>query len=229
MRLLSSSVLLSFTFLVAACDASIDNQDCAADGCEEPCAGDSCEQPTCPLDCRRLEDPAECGDPCEEPEPAPPQCDLPTQLETFETGTGEVCYEQLAEDSVVPYMEGPQGGYHLFLALACADCGTEVIVETEARLEETDEVVSALTQSLVPVKGGTATGIIVPLPGDPWDPESVPLAEGTRLMLSTTVKAPNGNMLHAADELRVLGPEVYWDYCATHPEDQCCIDLCDGL
>ena len=208
--------------LCAGCTTSVNSGDCEDDTCE--CEGDSCE-PVCPLDCRRPGDPAECGDPCD----PPPDCELPPDLAPFETGTGEVCFERLGEDGVVSHFEGPQGGYHLFLALTCSDCAGEVVVETTARQEDNGAEVSPLTQSSVAMKGVSATGIIVPMPGSPWDPESPPLAEGTRLLLNTVVKSMSGEELHNVEELRVVGPSVVWDYCATHPEDQCCIELCDGI
>jgi hypothetical protein len=130
---------------------------------------------------------------------------------------------------VVPHYEGPQGGYHLFLSIHCDDCPSEVLVETRLQLEETGEEVAYPTMNQRALTGSTVNGLIVPLPGSPWDPEDEPLPEGTRVILTATVRTLAGALLHEGEDTRVLGPQTYWDYCATHPEDPCCVELCDGL
>jgi hypothetical protein len=211
----------------AGCSGEVNTGECDDEYCGS-CEDGDCEpepepEPECPLDCARPGDPEECGAPCEESE-----CTLPSDLADLELGTGEQCFERLRSDLVVPQMEGPQGGYHMWLSLYCADCPSEILLETRLVREDTEEVVSDLTGSLRPVQLETVTGVIVPLPGSPWDPESPPLPEGTRVVLSASIKTPTGALLHEAQDTRVLGAFTYWDYCATNPEDPCCVQLCDG-
>lgn len=224
LKLLGATLLLvtSSACSVEVNTASCEDADCSCDD-DANCDPEPEPEPTCPLDCARPGDPEECGAPCEESE-----CTLPSDLADLELGTGERCFERLGADLVVPQMEGPQGGYHMWLSLYCADCPAEVLLETQLVREDTQEVVSGLTTTLQPVAFETVTGVIVALPGSPWDPESPPLAEGTRVILSATLKTPSGALLHEAEDTRVLGAFTYWDYCASNPEDPCCVELCDG-
>src|SRR5687768_6189451 len=49
-------------------------------------------------------------------------CDTPPDPETFEMGTGEHCFARLSANQAVDLISGPQGGYHVWLAIGCADC-----------------------------------------------------------------------------------------------------------
>jgi hypothetical protein len=221
-------VALSVLLGASACSTQVIPADCEDDSCEDCDDPDDCDppspqpEPVCPLDCARPGDPAECGAPCED------DCELPPDLAPFELGTGEVCFERLPADRVVPQMEGPQGGYHMWLSLYCADCPSEVQLETQLVREDSGEVVGWPSMSQRAVVFGTVRGVTVYLPGNPWNPDDPPLPEGTQVVLSTSVRSLAGELLHEAQDTRVLGAYTLWDFCATNPEDPCCVELCDG-
>ena len=155
------------------------------------------------------------------------ECVAPPAAETFEVGTGEVCFERVEANGTQPMMEGPQGGYHLWLAFVCSDCGTSVTLEAEA--SDANGPVGSRIQQVVDLESGMAAGIQLPMPGDPWDETSVKLEEGTALTINVKLSSSSGAVLHEAAVERVVGPTEVWDYCATHPEDGCCENPCDGL
>lgn len=47
---------------------------------------------------------------------------------TLEVGTGQTSFEPLAAGDPIELVAGPQGGYHVFLALRCAGCASPVTV-----------------------------------------------------------------------------------------------------
>src|SRR5262245_15487600 len=60
---------------------------------------------------------------------SPPACAPPAAAPAFGVGTGEVCYEAVSAGDVVPLMNGPQGGYHVWLGIGCTgDCGGATIL-----------------------------------------------------------------------------------------------------
>ncbi|MFO0550762.1 MAG: hypothetical protein U0271_20375 [Polyangiaceae bacterium] len=88
--------------------------------------------------------------------PGPASCDPPENPETFEVGTGEDCFERVTADEAVPIMSGPQGGFHVWLAIGCGDCESSVrlrfkITNTDSGAEVTPD-----------------TELFVDLYGDEW-------------------------------------------------------------
>src|SRR4051812_16305154 len=55
-------------------------------------------------------------------------CDDPPSPQMFEIGTGEKCFSRLTANQVIPVKQGPQGGFHLWLAMGCSDCPEKVTV-----------------------------------------------------------------------------------------------------
>ncbi len=155
------------------------------------------------------------------------ECEAPPAAETFEVGTGEVCFERVAADGIQPMMEGPQGGYHLWLAFVCSDCGPSVTLEAEAA--DANGPVGSRIEQVIDLDAGMVAGIQLPMPGDPWDENSIKLEEGTALTINVKLSSSSGAVLHEAAVERTVGPTEVWDYCATHPDDGCCANPCDGL
>src|SRR5690606_4066888 len=55
-------------------------------------------------------------------------CADPADPAVFEIGTGQTCFERLTAGQTVAAIQGPQGGFHLWLAVGCADCGAQAVV-----------------------------------------------------------------------------------------------------
>ncbi|MFO0546925.1 MAG: hypothetical protein U0271_00990 [Polyangiaceae bacterium] len=158
---------------------------------------------------------------------APITCDPPANPADFAIGTGEVCFETLTAGQTVPLMEGPQGGYHVWLAVGCSDCGASVAIfygakdpTTGALLKDTYE-----SQATINLKGAwpEAAGLFVPMPGISWDPDNYPPpALGTHLILYAERRDANGNVLASDDVEIVIGETQYWDPCSGNPNDPNC-------
>jgi hypothetical protein len=159
---------------------------------------------------------------------APPACDPPSSPIAFELGTGEKCFERLTPGGTVPMMEGPQGGYHLWVALGCTDCGAQAHVKfgvddpaTGAPIEGTGP-----TEQFVDLKGDSwpqRAGIIQGLPGLSWDPEySPPLPEGTPVRLWIQVFDAGSSIIHEASFDLLIGETLVWDPCAEDPNHPLC-------
>ncbi|NUP09445.1 MAG: hypothetical protein HOW73_25610 [Polyangiaceae bacterium] len=168
--------------------------------------------------------------------PTPTECDAPDTPGTFEIGTGEACFERISEGATISQMNGPQGGYHLWLAVGCADCGAEIQVryslldpETMMPLDGTypDNIAYAELSSA----GGwpQRAGIQMSMPGIEWDIENdPPIAEGTPFILDVEALDPSSlEVLHEAQLSLVIGSIQPWDPCDLHPEGECCTGLCN--
>lgn len=163
------------------------------------------------------------------------ECEAPPSPEVFEIGTGEACFSRLEAGAVIDQMNGPQGGYHVWLALGCTDCPPSLALEYAMLDPVTGEPLpgtfpgSQTFAELVAIGDGfaEAAGIQLGMPGLSWDPENEPpLPEGTKLVLDVRATNQAGELLHEdAIELE-LGPIVPWDPCDLHPEGDCCSDEC---
>lgn len=155
-------------------------------------------------------------------------CDAPKDAGVFEIGTGEECFSRLAANDEIPLINGPQGGYHVWLAVGCKDCG-EGSVElrygvrdpaTQMPLAGTGEL-----QEVVPLAGEgfrQAAGIIVYMPGLSWDPEiDPPPAKGTHVVLWVEASS-GGQLLHSAEVEVVIGDVQHWDPCEDDPDSESC-------
>lgn len=154
---------------------------------------------------------------------SPDLCDPPDSPADFEVGTGEKCFERLAAEAEIPLIRGPQGGYHLWLAVGCADCGDKPHLKYGARSSDSEEPLPGtyVADRHVPLEGdswGQVAGIQLSMPGLSWDEENdPPPAKGTRLFLWADVV--NGSqVVHHAEVPVVLGDTVYWDNCDDNSE-----------
>lgn len=162
-------------------------------------------------------------------------CDAPENPGPFELGTGEACFERVGSGDSVPMMNGPQGGYHMFLAVGCEGCPEEAIVEYSVLDPVTREVIertypgSRAYASFVDADGWEqAPGIQLGMPGIMWDVENdPPLPEGTGLLFVVALlDTATEEVLHESELEVVTGPITPWDPCDLHPEDDCCTGLC---
>ena len=153
-----------------------------------------------------------------------PGCSAPPNPTEFEIGTGEHCFARLEEGEVVPLMQGPQGGYHVWLAFGCQGCDPQLHVKWGVRDPSTGEMIPQTYESeaVIDLVGGPfrqLAGVTVGMPGITWDPEAYPpLPEGTMFELWAQLIGPSGEvLLEDAHELE-LGPTVVWDPCAENPK-----------
>ena len=161
-----------------------------------------------------------------EPEPEPVSCDAPASPDSFEVGTGELCFERLPEGEL-PLFAGPQGGYHLFAAIGCADCEDEVTFSYVVLDPETDELFPGTypdNQWVVPMVDSEgwkqAAGMQIGMPGFQWDDTDPAPPKGTPLRLRVSVT--DGAGTREADLDFVLGDTLDWSPCDAHPEGECC-------
>lgn len=158
----------------------------------------------------------------------PVDCDPPSTTAVFEIGSGEECFEPLADGATVPLISGPQGGYHLWVAVGCADCAATVSLEWGVNDPVTGETFPNTypNQGTVPLSSGAwpqAAGLIAGMPGLSWDPENEPPPPpGTHVLL--WVKS-SGAVEHEAEVEVVIGETVSWDPCAETPDDPACNQL----
>ncbi|WP_437756132.1 hypothetical protein [Sorangium sp. So ce1389] len=141
-------------------------------------------------------------------------CLPPEDTAVFEVGTGETCFERIDDGATLPVMAGPQGGYHLWLAVGCRDCGAAVRLRYSVKDPATGELFeSGAAQEMVltfpPGNVPQAAGLPARLPGAIWDPDAV-LPQGTRVILAAEVRNDDGSTKHAAEVEVVLGATEVW-------------------
>ncbi len=153
-----------------------------------------------------------------------PACTTPGDHPVFALGTGEDCFEPLSDGDVLPLISGPQGGYHLWLALGCSDCGATPVLSWGARDPATGQTLEGTfdSQGVVNLSGGAwpqAAGLFAGMPGVSWDPENEPPpAPGTHVILWARVDAAG----HEAAVEVVIGETIAWDPCIEDPNDPNC-------
>ena len=150
-------------------------------------------------------------------------CDAPDSPAAFELGTGEVCFERLTAGQVVPEIAGPQGGFHVWAAVGCGDCGPEAIVEFGTRNAKTKAWLLGDPQKQLVDLGtgdwGQHAGLTAFLPGDTMNAPDEQLPKRAHVILALRVLDKNGNELHAGELSLVLGDLKSWSDCST--EDTC--------
>ncbi len=155
-----------------------------------------------------------------------PTCDPPPGISGFAQGTGEKCFEPVQAAEVVPMMQGPQGGYHLWLALGCDDCSSPAHIRYGVNDPATGLAVPDTypTETLVSLSGAwpQKAGIICGLPGLSWDPEyAPPLPEGTHVVVWVEVLEGSTVVKQSSVEV-VIGETQSWDPCVEDPEHELC-------
>ncbi|WP_437681839.1 hypothetical protein [Sorangium sp. So ce131] len=150
-------------------------------------------------------------------------CRPPDNPAVFEIGTGETCFTRVEDGATLPVMAGPQGGYHLWLAVGCRACDATIRLRYAVKDPATGDLFpsTAAQEGMVPLGAGEfrrAAGLPALLPGGVWAPDAV-LAEGTRVLLEAEVRDDSGATQHAARVEVVLGATEVWSPpCNPDPE-----------
>ncbi|AUX42350.1 uncharacterized protein SOCE26_037800 [Sorangium cellulosum] len=152
-------------------------------------------------------------------------CRPPDNPAVFEIGTGEACFRRVQHGATLPVMAGPQGRYHLWLAVGCRACGDTIRLRYAVKDPATGDVFpSAAAQELVvqlgPGEFRRAAGLPALLPGAIWNPDVV-LPEGTHVLLEAEVRDDSGATQHAARVEVVLGATEDW-YPGCDPDPETC-------
>jgi hypothetical protein len=141
---------------------------------------------------------------------------------------------------VLPVMNGPQGGYHLWTAFSCTDCNINQPIVYGIKDPMTHDWLKGLTPLSAVAQLGKPTGwrqmagLQNFLPGAPWDPMSK-LPKGTHVVLYVAATDSQGAPLanHEAEVEVVLGDDEYWSPpCDNNPATcgqpgglPCCSDM----
>ncbi|MFO0589633.1 MAG: hypothetical protein U0441_18995 [Polyangiaceae bacterium] len=156
-------------------------------------------------------------------------CNEPKDMPAFDIGTGEKCFAKVTDGDTLPLMNGPQGGYHMWLAAGCKDCGTTVHLKYGARDPATGMPLAGTgdLESMIPLGDGALfmnhPGIVVYMPGLSWDPMTEPPpAKGSQLVLWADAIAADGTVQHHAERLVTVGDTMSWDPCVENPSDPQC-------
>ena len=145
---------------------------------------------------------------------SPEDCEPPPGAESFEVGTGETCFERVSGGASVPLIAGPQGGYHVWLALGCADCGEKAHIRARVFAADGVEMVDLAIEQVVDLAGDAwpqHAGIQLGMPGGEFDEASAPLPKGTELRVSVETIGTDGQPVHARELSFVLGETVEWE------------------
>jgi hypothetical protein len=85
---------------------------------------------------------------------------------SFGVGTGEDCFVALADNAQVSIIAGSQGGLHVWLSVACVDCGDALFIEYAAKDPQTDELLFGEShEAMFDLHASQTAGIAVMLPG----------------------------------------------------------------
>ncbi len=141
-------------------------------------------------------------------------CALPPAPQPFEIGTGEACFERLVPQQVIPVMQGPQGGYHLWLAIGCGDCGAKATIAYGVKDPATNDWYAGTGELKQVVELGAGewrqrAGVTAFLPGIVWDPMSS-LPKGTHVRLTASILDEAMNPVHTGEVEVVLGDIEMW-------------------
>ncbi len=162
------------------------------------------------------------------PEPSP--CGETPDAPAFEIGMGEVCFQPLPDDGVVPRIYGFQGGFHVWLAVLCADCPSDVIANVGVKHPGGDWVYEP-GQVVLELRSQQAAGLFGMMGDSTGDPGAVP-AEGAALTAHVSLTALDGTPLHEGSRDIVLGETETWvNKCDPDPAtcgQPTALPCCDG-
>lgn len=141
-------------------------------------------------------------------------CDDPQGAPGFAVGTGETCFQALTSGQEVPVMAGPQGGFHIWLSVGCADCAGPTVLSYGVKDPATGDWIAGTAENLTVAQldpGGwhQGAGFQAFLPGIQWDPASQ-LPTGSHVLLYGAALDMDMNVLHEAEVEVVLGDQVSW-------------------
>jgi hypothetical protein len=149
-------------------------------------------------------------------------CTAPSSPMGFEAGEGQTCFERLTPGQTVTVLQGPQGGYHLWLGVSCVGCDAKTIVEFGVKDPATKAWFATTSPQKVAVDLGGAgwqqqAGFTAFLPGTVWDPMS-PLPKGAHVLLTAIRYGADGMPLEEINNDVVLGDvEQYTPPCDPDP------------
>ncbi len=162
--------------------------------------------------------------------PEPVECSAPEGAGEFEAGTGEVCFERVEDGGTIPLMEGPQGGWHIWLAVGCTDCGTSAHLRAVVTDPTDGEEVVPNTEVFADLSSDAwpqIAGLQLSMP-DPYEVGSKS-ARGTPLAIHVEVlDLETSEVLHEVELSAVLGGTQTWDPCDTNPDGPDCCEDCFG-
>lgn len=138
---------------------------------------------------------------------SPSPCGAPPGDPDFAVGTGEICFEPLREGQVVPRVAGPQGGYHVWVAVACASCPEEVV--TRVGVQRDGAWLTQTSERVVELHSHQVAGLLATLT-DPIDPSSTLPEEGATVVVVLDVETPTREPLAHGEVHVVLGEIVAW-------------------
>lgn len=149
-------------------------------------------------------------------------CPAPSNAVAFESGTGETCFGRLTAGQTVTVLQGPQGGYHLWLAVSCIGCQAKTTIEFGVKDPATKDWFPGTSPQKVAVDLGGAgwqqqAGFTAFLPGVVWD-MTTSLPKGTHVLLTTIHYATDGISKEEIQNEVVLGDiEQYNPPCDPDP------------
>ncbi|MEO7327722.1 MAG: hypothetical protein ABI193_04025 [Minicystis sp.] len=149
-------------------------------------------------------------------------CAPPPDPQTFEIGTGELCFERLTAQQVVRVLQGPQGGFHLWLSVGCGDCGAKATIAYGIKDPATNDWYAGTGElkQVVDLAAGDwrqHAGVTDFLPGIVWDPMSS-LPKGTHVRLFASILDESMAPVHSAEIEVILGDTEMWSPpCDTGP------------
>jgi hypothetical protein len=160
---------------------------------------------------------------------SPSPCGAPPGDPDFAVGTGEICFESLSAGQVLPRVAGPQGGHHVWVAVACAGCPEEVV--TRVGVQHDGAWLTETSERVVELHSHQVAGLLATLT-DPIDPSSTLPDEGTTVVVVLDVETLTREPLAHGEVHVVLGEIVAWQN-KCDPDPTTCgsfggLKCCDG-
>lgn len=158
----------------------------------------------------------------------PSACGKPAGAGDFALGQGEDCFQEVVAGEPVPMFAGPQGGYHVWLAVGCEGCSTSIHAKWGVRDPDTGAMLPGTydNEAVLDLYGSpwaTHAGIVVGMPGLQWDLENdPPLPAGSRVLVWLQILDDQGGVLREGELEEVIGELRVWDPCAEDPNDPNC-------
>lgn len=155
-------------------------------------------------------------------------CSKPSGTGDFALGQGEDCFEEVVPGQQVPMFAGPQGGYHVWLAVGCGDCGSSIHAKWGVRDPATGSMLAGTydNEAVLDLYGDSwrqHAGIVVGMPGLQWDVENdPPLPPGSAVVVWLQILDDGGAVVREAEIEEVIGQTQVWDPCAEDPNDPNC-------
>jgi len=147
----------------------------------------------------------------DDPQPDPQACSSQPWSGGFEIGTGEECFEAVTNKQSIPLIAGPQGGFHIWFGVRCANCDETQLLSYGVKDAETGAFVMVdafeTMIHLEPADGYRhKAGIQAYMPGVSWEGDPEYLGKSFVLWMQASV---DGQIVE--DEVTVVVDSVkYW-------------------